>query len=168
MATVRAGNVIGGGDWAPDRLIPDCARAVLAGKPIVVRNPGAVRPWQHALECLCGYLMLAEKLYAEGPAHASAYNFGPDDRDCLPVGGVVSQFCELWPGASCELRGDAGPHEAGFLKLDSSKSISQLGWRRTWGVREAMQSTVDWYRSYGHGENLLAKTRAQVEEFFKG
>jgi CDP-glucose 4,6-dehydratase len=168
VATARAGNVIGGGDWAGDRLIPDCARAALAGKPIIVRNPGAVRPWQHVLECLCGYLLLAEKLAMDGPAYASAFNFGPDDHDCLPVGEVVGRFCALWPGASCELAAGGGPHEAGFLKLDSSKAIAQLGWKRTWGMREALQATADWYRAFGCGEDLLAITRAQIEEFFKG
>jgi CDP-glucose 4,6-dehydratase len=168
LATARAGNVIGGGDWAADRLLPDCARAVLEGRPIVVRNPGAVRPWQHALECLCGYLLLAEKLCADGPAHSSAYNFGPDDRDCLPVGEVAKRFCALWPGASCEMAGAGGPHEAGFLKLDSSKAAAKLGWRRTWGIGPALRATVDWYREYERNGSLLAVTRSQIENFLKG
>ena len=125
ISTARSGNVIGGGDYSDDRIIPDCVRAATVGKEIIIRNPHSTRPYQHVLECLSGYLLLAQKQYAD-KSFAGSYNFGPDDESCVTTGELVSLFCECWQGATWRVQGDNGPHEANFLKLDCSKSKKNI------------------------------------------
>jgi CDP-glucose 4,6-dehydratase len=165
LASARAGNVIGGGDWGADRLVPDIMRAALAGDEVRVRNPNSVRPWQHVLNPLSGYLLLAQALWAS-PKHAAAWNFGPADEDARPVGWVVERVAELWPA---ELRWavDDGPHphEAHYLKLDSSRARTRLGWQPLVGLDAALQSIVDWYQALAQGADMRVVTAAQIEAF---
>jgi CDP-glucose 4,6-dehydratase len=151
VASVRAGNVIGGGDWAADRIIPDCVRALAAGEPIVVRNPDAVRPWQHVLEPLSGYLWLAALMLRDGPRYQGAWNFGPTDGDgARSVRWVVERFLEEWGSGSWVTPADAGPqpHEAHALRLDSAKAHEQLDWSPAWDAQTAVRQTASWYREY--------------------
>jgi len=151
IASARAGNVIGGGDWAPDRIIPDSVRALVAGEPIVVRNPDAVRPWQHVLESLSGYLQLSALLLDEGSRYAGAWNFGPtEERSDEPVRWVVDQFIDQWgSGSWISYQGtEVQPHEAQRLSLDSAKAREQLGWAPVWDSQTAVGRTAAWYREY--------------------
>jgi len=168
LGSVRAGNVIGGGDWGEDRLIPDIMRGALDGVPIAVRNPEAVRPWQHVLNPLSGYLRLAQALHAD-PALQGGWNFGPAPGDAQPVRALADRLTELWPG---ELRWDldsdpptAHPHEAHFLALDSTKAREQLGWRPTWDLDDALGAIVEWYTALRDGADMQAVTRAQIAAF---
>lgn len=165
VASARAGNVIGGGDWGADRLVPDIMRAALAGEPVRVRNPNSIRPWQHVLNPLSGYLVLAQAL-CESPEHATGWNFGPADEDARPVGWMVEQMAELWPE---ELRWalDEGPHphEARYLKLDSSRARGRLGWRPPVALEEALASIVEWYLKLREGADMRAVTVGQIESF---
>ena len=167
LASARAGNVIGGGDWAEDRLVPDAMRAFTSGQAAVIRNPDAVRPWQHVLEPLRGYLMLAEHLYHDGPRFAQAWNFGPRDDDAKPVGWLVDRLCTLWgPPARWEHDTAGGqPHEAYVLKLDCSKASTDLGWRPNLGLEEALGWTVDWYKCFEDGGDVRAMTEEQIARF---
>lgn len=168
IATARAGNVIGGGDWATNRLIPDCVRAVLKGEKIVIRNPEAIRPWQHALEPLSGYLMLARKLYEDGASFSDAWNFGPDDADAKPVGWLVKAFCTIWgKGASHEIDRGTHPHEAHYLKLDCSKAKTLLGWHPRWDLEKTVDSIVEWTRAYRAEKDLRYVCLKQIEEYSK-
>ena len=155
IATARAGNVIGGGDWGKDRLIPDCIRALLSGDMVRIRNPHAVRPWQHVLEPLSGYLLLARRLYEEGSLYAEAWNFGPGEIDERPVEWVVRRLCEKWgvPGLY-QIDGGVHHHEAGYLKLDSSKARSKLGWTPVWSLETAIDETVEWTKGYNNGKDV--------------
>ena len=164
-ATARAGNVIGGGDFAPDRLIPDCVRSVMAGRPIYIRNPHSVRPWQHVLEPLKAYLLLAEKLYTEGAAFAESFNIGPSLADCCEVGEVVTLFCEVWGGAAFELAADSGPHEAGLLMLNCEKAHTRLGWSPRWAIRDAIENTVIWTRTYIDRGDVRSVMLSQINEY---
>jgi CDP-glucose 4,6-dehydratase len=166
LATVRAGNVIGGGDWALDRLIPDVIRAFELNQAVHIRNTNAIRPWQHVLEPLRGYLMLAEKLFCEGGAYAEAWNFGPDDADCQPVGWIVDRLTAEW-GDSARWGQDMQPqpHEASFLKLDSSKAKARLGWRPRWDLNNALGSIVAWHRARHSGVDMRAFTLKQIHEY---
>ncbi len=166
IASARAGNVIGGGDWGEDRLIPDLMRAALAGEPAVVRNPAAIRPWQHVLNPLSGYLLLAESLWEE-PAHAAGWNFGPDELDARPVGWVVKRLAELWGEGLDWAFGDHAdqPHEATYLKLDSSRARGRLGWAPAWALDEALQAVVEWYAALRDECNVRAVTLAQIDAF---
>lgn len=149
LATARAGNVIGGGDWAEDRLIPDAVRAASVGEALKVRNPRAVRPWQHVLEPLAGYLQLGAKLLAGDATAADAWNFGPDDDGNVDVSSVVGVAAGAWPAVRYENVGDpTGPHETKILKLDSAKARTGLGWLPVWPWREAVRRTAAWYRAY--------------------
>jgi CDP-glucose 4,6-dehydratase len=166
IASARAGNVIGGGDWAIDRLIPDVMRAVCDGKQALIRSPQAIRPWQHVLEPLCGYLILAEKLYRQPGRYAQAWNFGPDDLDGIPVSAVLQLIGESWgPGITWRL--DDGPqrHEAGRLRLDSSKSRKLLGWQPQWKLSQALEATARWYKACHNQQNLRTLTLQQIESY---
>jgi CDP-glucose 4,6-dehydratase len=170
IATARAGNVIGGGDWAKDRLIPDVLRAIAAGKPIRLRHPLAIRPWQHVLEPLNGYLLLAEKLYREGAAYAGAWNFGPADEEARPVRWVVEQLAQYWkPQAVCwEADPQPCPHEAHVLKLDASKARAQLDWRPRWNLEAALERVVAWQQAWLTGETMRDFTLGQIVDFESG
>lgn len=149
LATARAGNVIGGGDWADDRLVPDMVRAIQANAPIHLRRPTAQRPWQHVLEPLSGYLLLGAALGQKRPEAASAWNFGPSDRETLMVRDIAHQFVKSWGrGEVIEAESEAGPHEAHLLKLDSSKAIAELHWEPVLNAEERLQWTVDWYKTW--------------------
>jgi CDP-glucose 4,6-dehydratase len=165
IGSARAGNVIGGGDWGEDRLLPDIMRAALAGEVVRVRNPNSIRPWQHVLNPLSGYLVLAQALW-DRPEHAAAWNFGPSEHDARPVGWIVERMAELWPE---ELRSalDEGPHphEARYLKLDSSRARGRLGWRPPVGLELALASIVEWYQALREGADMRAVTLGQIESF---
>ncbi len=166
IATARAGNVIGGGDWAKDRLIPDLMRGFSAGEVVNIRNPGAIRPWQHVLEPLRGYLMLAEKVYAAGASFSGGWNFGPNYADAKPVEWIVRRIASLW-GAGAAFNFDAGnhPHEANLLKLDWSKAASELNWEPAFSIERTIEFTVDWYRRWTAGEPAASLVNRQLEEY---
>lgn len=166
IASVRAGNVIGGGDWAQDRLIPDIIRGVINNNEITIRYPHALRPWQHVLEPLQGYLQLAERVYHDPDDFAQAFNFGPNEQDVKSVGWVVDKILQLWnEKSSWQLDQTAKPHEAAYLKLDSAKAKNKLGWNPRWPLERALQETVGWYRSYQSGENMREKTLSQINNY---
>lgn len=166
VATVRAGNVIGGGDWSEDRLIPDCIRAMVKGEKIIVRNPGAQRPWQHVLEPLSGYLTLAEAMFHGDSAYAGAWNFGPDDRDMKPVEWIVKYMCREWGNeAGYTIAEEKGPHEAGILKLDSTKARSRLGWHPRWNLEAALSRIIDWTKAYVRQDDLNEVCHKQITEY---
>lgn len=166
LATVRAGNVIGGGDWAQDRLIPDIVAAFEQGKPVHIRNPHSIRPWQHVLEPLRGYLMLAEKLVEDGPVYAEAWNFGPNDEDAKPVGWIVEQMAARWGnGAHWEVDAGEHPHEAGYLKLDISKARSRLHWSPILRLDDALSLIVDWAQQRKTGADARGLTQGQIKSY---
>jgi len=169
ISTARAGNVIGGGDFSKDRIIPDCIRAVQKGKPIIVRNPHSIRPYQHVLEPLSAYLMIAQRQY-EDRRLAGWYNVGPDECDCVTTGALVDLFCKEWgEGATWENRSEAdAPHEAGFLKLDCSKLKSVFGWKPKWHIQEAVAKTVEWTKVWITGEALPDIMDQQIQLFAGG
>ena len=147
LASSRAGNVIGGGDWAPDRIVPDCIRALAAGRPITIRSPQATRPWQHVLEPLSGYLVLAERQYQDCPEAEGGFNFGPRDEAAVPVGELAAGIVRAWGGGELQCAAaKATLHEAGNLRLDISKARARLGWQPRWDLEQALAMTVDWYR----------------------
>jgi CDP-glucose 4,6-dehydratase len=165
VSTARAGNVIGGGDYANDRIIPDCVRAAQKKEPIIVRNPHSVRPYQHVLEPVFAYLLLAQRQWENNNA-ASAYNVGPDDIDCVSTGDLVDSFCTAWgQGQSWESRSVAGPHEANFLKLDCSKFKNTFGWLPAWHIRDAVAKTVEWQKGVDAGQSPLALMQKQIEAY---
>lgn len=166
VSTARAGNVIGGGDFADNRIIPDCVRASMAGKPITVRNPNSTRPYQHVLEPLNAYLMIAKEQY-EDKSKQGYYNVGPDDRDCLTTGELASIFCNAWgDGQTYECLKKDGPHEANFLKLDCSLLKSSFGWKPVWSAAKAVEKTVEWTKVYASGGDVPGITEKQIKEFF--
>jgi len=167
LASARAGNVIGGGDWASDRLIPDFIRAIMKGEEITIRSPYAIRPWQHVLEPLTGYLVLAEKLFSEGVKFAEAWNFGPEDSDVKNVEGVIKTICELWgQGASYKLDTNPQPHEANFLKLDCSKSKAELGWIPKWDLDMTLKNIVDWNKAWLGKQDIRKVTEEQINTYY--
>lgn len=166
ISTARSGNVIGGGDFALDRIIPDCIRAVEKKEQIILRNPHSTRPYQHVLECLSGYLLLAKKQY-EDSSFAGSYNFGPDDESCVTTGTLTELFCEAWgEGASWKVQGDGGPHEANFLKLDCTKAKTVLGWKPHWTIQTAVEKIVEWNKAVLDGQNAASITDNQIMEYF--
>ena len=166
LASVRAGNVIGGGDWAADRLIPDIMRAIVQGKPVYIRNPHAIRPWQHVLEPLSGYLMLAQKLSQDGAAYSEAWNFGPKDEDAKPVSWIVDRLTQTWgEGASWVLDDGDHPHEAHYLKLDCSKAKSRLNWQPRWHLEHTLDEIVGWYHAHQSGQDVRAVTLQQIAHY---
>ena len=165
LASARAGNVIGGGDWATDRLIPDFLRALDAGKTLSIRSPNAVRPWQHVLEPLSGYLMLAEKLYSDGGAFAEAWNFGPNHEDAKSAGWIVERLCALTPSARWKTESAKQPHEAGLLTLDSSKAKAELGWDPRWNLETALSKTTEWHQAWRNREDIAAITTQQIQVY---
>ncbi|MEI6883243.1 MAG: CDP-glucose 4,6-dehydratase [Bacteroidota bacterium] len=167
VATARAGNVIGGGDWANDRLIPDFIKAISKGEEVLIRSPYAIRPWQHVLEPLTGYLTLAEKLFNEGARFSEAWNFGPDDVDVRNVEWVIRTICELWgKGASYKVDTNPQPHEANFLKLDCSKSKAELNWFPRWNLDTALLSIVEWNKAWLGGKNMRNVTEEQINRYY--
>lgn len=166
ISTARAGNVIGGGDFAHDRIIPDCVRAIQAGKPLAVRNPYSTRPYQHVLEPVMAYLMIAARQY-EDKSLAGWYNVGPDECDCVTTGELVSLFCEKWgDGLAWENRAEANaPHEANFLKLDCSKIKSTFGWRPAWHIEDAVEKTAQWTRVWLNEGNIVEEMDREINAF---
>lgn len=168
IATARAGNVIGGGDWAPDRLVPDCLRAFAQHVPVQLRYPGAVRPWQHVLEPLAGYLQLGARLLSQdGDTFARSWNFGPDIHGDASVGSIAQSIAGLW-GDAVEVRSAPSadnPHEAGLLRLDSTLARTLLGWQPRWSLEQTLAQTVAWYKAWLRGEDMSRITRAQIEMY---
>ena len=169
LASVRAGNVIGGGDWADDRLIPDIMRAITQSRPVNIRNPHAIRPWQHVLEPLSGYMLLAQKLCEEGTGYSEGWNFGPNDEDAKPVQWIVEKLTQSWgEGASWVLDSGNHPHEAHYLKLDCSKAKARLDWHPRWKLDETLCKIVDWQKSYQQRADMRAVTLEQIDIYSKG
>ena len=167
VATARAGNVIGGGDWADDRLIPDFIRAITQGEEVKIRSPYAIRPWQHVLEPLTGYLNLAAKLFSEGSAFAEPWNFGPEDSDARNVEWITRTICKLWgETASFSIDTNPQPHEANYLKLDCSKAKAELDWAPKWDIKIALESIVSWNKAYLAGQNIRAFSEQQIKDYF--
>lgn len=168
VATARAGNVIGGGDWAMDRLIPDILGAFERQEPVIIRNPMATRPWQHVLEPLSGYLILAEDLYQKGSVVADAWNFGPHDEDCKPVSWLLDQLIQVWgDGASWKLDEKPNPHEATFLKLDCSKAKHELKWQSKWHVDETLKRIVNWHKAFLTNSDMRSLTISEIRDYNK-
>ena len=166
LASARAGNVIGGGDWAKDRLVPDIMNAIMDGQAVIIRSPNAIRPWQHVLEPLNGYLCLVEKLWTHGPQFAQAWNFGPFDEDARPVSWIVEHLTNLWgENARWELDAAPHPHEATYLKLDCSKARAMLNWLPKLNLSTVLEWIVEWYRGYQHNEDMRNLTEAQIARF---
>nr|VFJ92099.1 MAG: CDP-glucose 4,6-dehydratase [Candidatus Kentron sp. LFY] len=166
IATARAGNVIGGGDWASNRILPDIARALASGRSVAVRNPNAVRPWQHVLEPLSGYLRLAERLYLEGAStFESAFNFGPEAGDCRTVRDLVETALEIWPGNWHDASDPRAPHEAGLLTLSIEKARAMLAWAPRWRFVDAVRHTIDWYRMVDQGTPARDISLTQIQAY---
>ena len=166
LATARAGNVIGGGDWAEDRIIPDAIRAFIAKKPLTVRNPLAIRPWQHVLEPLCGYLILCQQLINRPDDFARGWNFGPNSDDAKPVSYLVDCMVNSWGDhASWQLDEQNHPHEANYLKLECSRANTDLKWRPIWGIDYALSKTVSWYRHWNEKKDMYRFTVNQIDEY---
>lgn len=164
-ATARAGNVIGGGDWAEDRLVPDFLRALDAGATLTIRSPESVRPWQHVLEPVSGYLLLAERLHARGMEYAEAWNFGPADKDAQTVGWIVERLASRCPGATWKLDFSPKPYEANYLKLDSGKAAARLDWRPRWHLGTALEKTLEWHQAWRGNRDMHDMTLSQIDEF---
>jgi CDP-glucose 4,6-dehydratase len=166
LASARAGNVIGGGDWAADRLVPDILRAFEQNQPVVIRNPHATRPWQHVLEPLSGYLSLAEHLYTQGQTFAEGWNFGPKDDDARPVQWIVEHMVNSWGnGASWQQDGGVHPHEANYLKLDISKAKARLGWQPRWPLATALEKITAWHHAWLSSANMHEFTFEQIYQY---
>ena len=166
LASARAGNVIGGGDWADDRLIPDILRAISSDQSVIIRSPHAVRPWQHVLEPLSGYLLLAQKLYEDGIAFAEGWNFGPHDEDAQPVQWIVENLTKLWGnGAKWQLDHAKHLHEAHYLKLDCSKAKMRLDWQPRWSLALTLEMIVEWQHAYLSQQDMHSVTLAQINKY---
>lgn len=170
VASARAGNVIGGGDWAEDRLLPDMMRSFMAGEKVAIRNPTSTRPWQHVLEPLHGYMMLAERLYNDSSSYAEAWNFGPDADDAKPVEWLADHVCGLW-GTSASWSNESDnnqPHEAGFLRLNCDKAKTRLGWQPRINLERALAWTIDWYQCFQRGADMRELTENQISNYEDG
>jgi len=166
IATARAGNVIGGGDWAPDRLVPDILKAFEGGQAAEIRNPNAIRPWQHVMEPISGYLMLAESLYKDPLNASEAWNFGPNDHDFKPVSWIADRLSKRWGGAANWISEPGNyPHEATYLKLDISKVKQRFNWKPTWNLNTSLENIVEWHKSWINGENMRNVTIEQIKKF---
>ena len=165
LASARAGNVIGGGDWAADRLIPDFLRALDEGRPLIIRSPQATRPWQHVLEPLSGYLALAQRLYEEGSSFADAWNFGPEESDAKPVQWIIEKLCSQIPNASWQCDASPQSHEANMLKLDSSKAKALLDWRPSWNLLTALQMTLVWHQAWKEHADMADISIKQIQQY---
>lgn len=166
LASARAGNVIGGGDWAIDRLVPDILRAFENNQPVTIRNPHATRPWQHVLEPLSGYLMLAERLYTENHAFDEGWNFGPHDEGAQPAQWIVEQMVKIWGNnAHWQFDSSTHPHEANYLKLDTSKARKKLNWQPRWDLATALEKIIDWHRAWLNKTNMRTKCLQQIDEY---
>lgn len=169
IATVRAGNVIGGGDFAQDRLVPDLVRAILAKEDLKIRHPHAIRPWQHVLESLSGYLLLAEKLYAGNKKYADAWNFGPEQSDVKSVEWIVKKMHTQWgAGARYSVVRGEDSHEAHYLRLDTTKAKKSLGWRPRWELEKALDMIIEWTKAYQDKQDMLAVCKQQIKEYAEG
>jgi CDP-glucose 4,6-dehydratase len=169
VATIRAGNIIGGGDWAEDRLIPDAVRAFSGGHPLVIRNPDAVRPWQHVLEPVAGMIRLAERLAGSPEQVTGGWNFGPEEADSKTVAWIADRLVAAWgDDAAWTETGETGPHEAKLLTLSSAKAKSQLGWQTCWGAEDAIARTAEWYQAFHEGVDMAAFTQFQITSYLKG
>jgi CDP-glucose 4,6-dehydratase len=167
LASARAGNVIGGGDWAADRLIPDVLRAFEKSIPVVVRNPEATRPWQHVLEPLAGYLVLAENLYNEPDLYAEGWNFGPSENDAKPVDWILNHMVNSWPNASWQLGNDSNLHEAGYLKLDISKAKSRLNWQPIWNLEQTLSKIITWHKVWLNNEDMQQVCMNEINDYMR-
>lgn len=166
LASARAGNVIGGGDWADDRLIPDVLRAFERAETVIVRNPLSTRPWQHVLEPLSGYLVLAQELFINGDEFAEAWNFGPKDEGCQPVHWILDKIVSKWgDGAKWELDKNNNPHEAGFLKLDCSKAANRLKWQPKGSLEETLDSIIEWHQGFIVGNNMKTRCMQEIQNY---
>ena len=166
IATARAGNVIGGGDWSEDRLVPDIIKSIMSKEDILLRNPSAIRPWQHVLEPLYGYMLLAERLWENNDKYCGAWNFGPSEGNVRTVEWIVSRLIDLWGSQTawkCESHNN--PHEAMCLKLDSSKAFEYLGWKQRMSMDETLMAVVEWYRSYGNGKSVQEIMMKQIDTY---
>ncbi|AZR81687.1 CDP-glucose 4,6-dehydratase [Thiomicrospira sp. S5] len=167
LASARAGNVIGGGDWADDRLVPDILRAFEKTQPVVIRNPASTRPWQHVLEPLSGYLVLAQHLYQTPTDFAEGWNFGPYEDDAKPVDWILNHMVANWPGASWELDKNAHPHEAGYLKLDVSKAKARLKWHPTWRLEQTLAKIIKWHQAWLNKADIQQVCLEEINEFMR-
>ena len=166
VASARAGNVIGGGDWAEDRLIPDILRAFEKQQSVIIRNPLSTRPWQHVLEPLSGYLVLAQRLWQDGKSFAEGWNFGPKDDDCQPVQWILDKMVHFWgDGAHYEIDKSEQPHEANFLKLDCSKAAMRLKWHPKWRLQQTLEQIVHWHRAWLEGADMQVKCLQEIEKY---
>jgi CDP-glucose 4,6-dehydratase len=165
LASVRAGNVVGGGDWAKERLIPDFIRAWCSGTPLKVRAPSAVRPWQHVLEPLSGYLILAEKLVTYGQQYAEAWNFGPEESHAKSVSWILENLSKKFPSVRIEIDNSSKINETNFLMLESSKAKNKLAWRQRWPIENALEKTLYWYESWLQGKSIVDLSLEQIEEY---
>jgi CDP-glucose 4,6-dehydratase len=165
LASVRAGNVIGGGDWADDRLIPDILRSFEKSEPVVIRNPKATRPWQHVLEPLSGYLVLTQELYKNQESYAEGWNFGPNEKDAKPVDWILDKMISKWPNSRWKLDQNSSPHEAGFLKLDISKAESKLGWKPVWELSQTLEKIIVWHKAWLDKKDMQAVCLSEIKEY---
>jgi len=165
LASVRSGNVIGGGDWANDRLIPDILRSFELNKSVIVRNPNATRPWQHVLEPLSGYLLLAQKLYTNSEKYSEGWNFGPNEKDVQPVHWILDKMISYWPNASWTLDDNVNPHEASFLKLDISKASEILGWTPTWDLKMTLGNIIRWHKLWIGDAEMQQVCITEIDNF---
>ena len=165
LSSVRAGNVIGGGDWANDRLIPDILRSFEKNEPVIIRNPKATRPWQHVLEPLSGYLVLAQKMYRDQNKYAEGWNFGPNEQDVKSVDWILNKMIAKWPNSSWELDSSSNPHEANFLQLDISKAESKLGWKPIWELSHTLEKIIDWHQAWINKEDMQTVCLSEIKAY---